>query len=399
MGPTRWDQAQVVVQSLSSGGRTVVVQGGSDARYVPTGHLVYALRDAVFAVAFDVNRLKVTGGAVPLIQGVQRAVGVTAAGGNYAVSEQGTLVYVAARAGLRSLVWVDRHGSAAGSITSIPPGTYEDPRLSPDGGRVVMTRDGDVWIYDLASGRSSRLSKDGSSLMGVWDPTGSQVAYSSARTGNLEAWAEPSDGSGPTRQLTNLGGQVHVDSWSPDGRTLTLHRHPAEGPVTILMLPMDRAESKPHVFFKGDFNAESAAFSRDGRYVAFLAQETGQREIYIRPYPGPGGQLTVSVGGGREPVWAANGELFYRSLTGEQMSVVSVTTVPTLKVGTPVQVFRGPYYISPTGSPRAQYDVTPDGRRFLMLAPSPGMDTSVARSHLVVVENWFEELKRRVPTK
>ena len=181
-----------------------------------------------------------------------------------------------------------------------------------------------------------------------------------------------------------------------------MHRHPAnpaEGPTTILMLPMDPAESKPQVFFKGDFNAESAAFSPDGRDVSFLSQATGQREIYIRPYAESGGQQTVSVGGGREPVWAANGELFYRSLTGEQMFAVSVTTVPTLKVGTPVQLFRGPYYISPTGSPRAQYDVTPDGRRFLMLAPSPGMDTSVARSHLVVVENWFEELNRRVPTK
>jgi serine/threonine-protein kinase len=400
VGENRWDQAQVVVQSLSSGRRTVVVQGGSAARYVSTGHLVYALRDALFAVAFDANRLKVTGGAVPLIQGVQRAVGVTTAGGNYSVSEQGTLVYVAAaRVGLRSLVWVDRHGSAAGSIASMPPGTYEHPRLSPDGGRVLVTRDGDIWIYDLASGRNSRLTKDGSSQMGVWDPTGAQVAYSSARQGNLEAWAEPSDGSGPPRQLTNLGGLVHVDSWSPDGRMLTLHHHPAEGPVRILMLSMDRAESKPQVFFTGDFNAESAAFSRDGRHVAFLARETGQWEMYIRPYPGPGGQLTVSVGGGREPIWAANGELFYRSLTGEQMFVVSVTTVPTLKVGTPVQVFRGPYYISPTGSPRMQYDVTPDGQRFLMLAASPGTDTSVARSHVVVVENWFEELKRRVPTK
>ena len=165
------------------------------------------------------------------------------------------------------------------------------------------------------------------------------------------------------------------------------------------MLPMDRAESRPHVFFKGDFNAESAAFSPDGRDVSFLSQATGQREIYIRPYAESGGQQTVSVGGGREPVWAANGELFYRSLTGEQMFVVSVTTVPTLKVGTPVQVFRGPYYISPTGSPRAQYDVMSDGQRFLMLAPGPSTDAPVARSHIVVVENWFDELKRRVPAK
>jgi len=233
--------------------------------------------------------------------------------------------------------------------------------------------------------------------MGVWDPTGSQVAYSSARKGNFEAWAEPSDGSGPPRQLTNLGGQVHVDSWSPDGRTLTLHHHPAEGPVSILMLPMDRAESKPQVFFKGDFNAESAAFSRDGRYVAFLAQETGQREIYIRPYPGPGGQLTVSVGGGRESVWANNGDLFYRSLTGERMFAVSVPTEPALKVERPVELFQGPYYISPGGSPRPQYDVTPDGQRFLLLSSAPGANASVARPRIVVVQNWFDELKRLVP--
>ncbi len=165
------------------------------------------------------------------------------------------------------------------------------------------------------------------------------------------------------------------------------------------MLPMYQANPRPELFLKGDFNAESAGFSRDEYYVAYLSQATGQREVYIRPYSKPGGQVTVSVGGGQEPVWAANGDLFYRSLTGERMFVVAVTTVPTLKLGTPVQLFQGPYYISPTGSPRAQYDVTADGQRFLMLAPSPGTDTSVARPHVVVVENWFEELKARVPTK
>jgi serine/threonine-protein kinase len=398
-GPSRWDQAQVVVQSLSSGKRTVVVQVGSDARYVPTGHLVYALRGAVFGVPFDADGLTVTGSAVPLVQGVQPAVGVTRAGGNYAVSDHGTLVYVASRAAQRSLVWINRNGSAAGSITSIPPGTYEEPRLSPDGGRVLVTRDGDIWVYDIASGRSSRVTRDSSSQMGVWDPSGSQVAYSSARRGNLEAWVEPSDGSGQPRQLTNLGGQVHVDSWSPDGRTLTVHHHPPEGSVSILMLPIDQANPRPEVFLKGDFNAESAGFSRDEHYVAYVSQATGQREVYIRPYAKPGGQVTVSVGGGQEPVWAATGDLFYRSLTGERMFAVPVTTVPTLKLGTPVQLFQAPYYISPTGSPRAQYDVTADGRRFLMLAPSPGTDPSVARPHVVVVENWFEELKARVPTK
>lgn len=129
-------------------------------------------------------------------------------------------------------------------------------------------------------------------------------------------------------------------------------------------------------FFKGDFNAEGADFSRDGRYVAYLAEETSQREIYIRPYRKPGGEVTVSVAGGREPVWAANGDVFYRNPTGEQMFAVSVTTEPTLKVGKPLELFQGPYFVSPTGSPRAQYDVTADGQRFLMLARAPGTSGS-----------------------
>jgi hypothetical protein len=399
MGPSRWDHGQVVVQSLSSGNRSVVVQGGTDGHYLPTGHVVYALRDGVFGVAFDADRLKVTGGAVPLVEGVQRPAGVNAAASNYAVSEQGTLVYLTRTSVLRSLVWINRNGTPAEPISSIPPGTYDDPRVSPDGGRVLVTRDGDVWIYDVATGRSSRLTRDGSSLMGVWDPTGSQIAYSSARKGNLEAWVEPSDGSGPPRQLTRLGGQVHVDSWSPDGRTLTIHHHPPEGPTSIFMLPLDTADPKPRLFLNGDFNAEGADFSRDARYLAYQAEATGQREIYISRYSEPGGQVTVSVGGGREPVWANNGDLFYRSLTGERMFAVSVTTEPALKVRRPVELFQGPYYISPAGSPRPQYDVTADGQRFLLLASVPGTNASVARPRMVVVQNWFDELKRRVPTK
>jgi len=402
LGPsTRWDQAQVVVQSLSSGKRTVLVNGGSDARYLPTGHLVYALRDGLFGVAFDANRLTVTGGPVPLLQAVQRPVGVNAAGAFYSVSDRGTLVYVTASASLRALVWVNRNGGGAETITSIPAGNYEDPRLSPDGSRVLVKRDDDIWIYDVASGRSSRLTRDGTSLMGVWDPSGSRVAYSSAKSGNLEAWVEPSDGSGEPRQLTHLGGQVHVDTWSPDGRTLTIHHHSPEAPTRILMLPMDEAQTEPtpQVFNVGESGAESADFSRDCRYVAYLSAEAGPREIYIRPYQHPGGRVTVSVGGGREPVWANNGDLFYRNLTGDRMFAVAVTTEPTLKVATPIQLFQRPYYTSAAGSPRPQYDVTADGQRFLMLAPTSGTDPSVSRPRIVVVQNWFEEVKRLVPTK
>ena len=399
LGPNRWDEAQVVAEDLSSHTRTVVVEGGSDPRYLPTGHVIYTLGDGLYGVRFDAARLQATGGAVPLVQGVARAVGVAAAASHYSVSDEGTLVYIVKSASSRSLVWVNRDGAAGGTVATIPPGTHEEPRLSPDGRRVLVTRSGDIWVYDIASGRSDRITDDGTSQMGVWDPTGSQIAYSSARKGNLEAWVESSDGSGAPRQLTSLGGQVHVDSWSADGRTLTLHHHPPQGPVNIYMLAMDGVDAKPEAFFPGESSKESAEFSRDRQYVSYVSAETGQREIYIRPYQKSGQRVTASVGGGREPVWARNGDLFYRSLNGEKMFSVSVKTSPTLNVGTPVQVFQGRYYVPPTGSPRAQYDVTADGQRFLMLAPVAAADSTQNQPRVVVVQRWFDEVRSKIPDR
>jgi Tol biopolymer transport system component len=413
-GAARWDEGRVVVQSMSSGERTVVVHGGGDARYVPSGHVVYALQGGLFAVPFDARRLTVTGAAVPLAQAVQRSAGLSVtAAAHYGVSDEGTLVYVPDSAALRSFVWVNRLGASAGPIASIPPAAYDAPRLSPDGARVGTARDGDIWIYDVVSGRSSRLTRERVNVMPVWDPAGLQIAYSSGTGATSEAWVARSDGSGEPRQLTQLGGQVHVDSWSPDGGTLAIHHHPQRpgAPVSMQMVAMEGANAKPQFFLSRGFSNEAATFSPDSRYVAYVSGETGQTEVYIRPYPGPGGQETVSIGGGREPVWTKNGELFYRSLTGERMMAVAVTTQPTLKIGRPVQLFEGPYFISPTGSLRPQYDVTADGQRFLMLAASSGADASGsapaslgssvagARPRLVVVQNWHEELERLAPVR
>ena len=316
---------------------------------------------------------------------------------NLAVSGEATLVYLAAQQSSRALFWVDRRGGAV-PVTTIPAGRHSDVRLSPDGRRVLLTRDGDIWIYDLASGRNSRLTRDGTSQMGVWDPTGTRIAYSSARGGTFEAWVESTDGSGEPRQLTTMGGVVHVDSWSPDGRIISFHHHDASLRTTMYLLPVDQAGARSQPFLGGAFNQEGAEFSHDGRRVAYLSTESGQREIYVRQYPGEGGQATASVGGGMEAMWARRGdEVFYRSLSGDRMFAVPVTSSPTLKVGTPVQLFQGRYFVAPTGSPRSQYDVSADGQRFLMLAPTTGTDASLARPRIVVVQNWFEELKRLVP--
>lgn len=395
--PNRWDDAQVVVQPLPSGPRTVVANGGMDPRYLSSGHVVYTVRDTLFGVPFDADRLVATGGARPLVQGVQQPVGVAAAASNYDISDNGTLVFISGAAPKRSLVWRRRNATTDEPIAAIPPDAYEDPRLSPDASRVLVTRAGDIWIYDIASGRSSRVTRDGVSLMGVWDPAGAQIAYSSSAGGNLEAWVTAADGSAQPRQLTRLGGEIHVDSWSPDGRSLTVHRHATDGPVGILIVPIEHADREPDVFVEGKPSAEGADFSTDMRYVSYLSIETGRREIYVRPYPGPGGQVTVSVGGGQEPVWSPNGEVFYRSLNGDRMFGVATATAPILKVGAPAMLFEAPYYISPTGSPRPQYDVTPDGQRFLMIATARGADAFAARPRIVVVQNWYEELRRLLP--
>ena len=198
---------------------------------------------------------------------------------------------------------------------------------------------------------------------------------------------KPSDGTGEPQQLTNLGGQVHVNSWSPDGSTLAVHHHSGQTPTRILMLSLDSADAKPRLFYGGSASAAgNPDFSPDGRYVAYQSSESGAQEIYIRPYSGAGGHKPVSVGGGREHRWTKAGELFYRSRNGDRMMTVAVTTEPTLKVGIPVQLFEGAYYSNPsTVSP--QYDVTSDGQRIVIVKPVASADALAARPRVVVVLN------------
>jgi serine/threonine-protein kinase len=191
--------------------------------------------------------------------------------------------------------------------------------------------------------------------------------------------------------LTDLDGSVDVDSWSPDGRVLAVHHHPPQGNQDILMIPMAEPNRKPEPFLVRGFQDEGSTFSPDGRYVAYVSGEAGQNEVQIRPYPGPGGQVTVSVGGGTKPVWTANGELFYRNLAGDRMMSVSLATEPALMVGPPQVVFQERYPLFP--SLRADYDVTDDGKRFLMVTDG----TTPAAPRINIVLNWFEELKARLP--
>ena len=394
----RWDNATVTAQSLSSGERVDLIEGGGDARYILTGHLVYALDDGLFAVAFDLDSLNVLGGPVSLVEGVARASGNLVSSANYAVADNGTLFYLSGGGEANSpLVWVDRNG-AVDVLDTVPPNVYESPRLSPDDQRLLVVADGDAWIYDLASGRESRVTSDGLTMnYAGWTPSGTEVAYTaSGPDGGTNLWMGLADGSEAPRQLTTLDGLVHFDSVSPDGRTIAAHHHGSgQGQSDLLRVSLDTPDAEPETWFGRDFANSDTVFSPDGRYVAHSSSRTGQREIFIQPFPGPGAQTPASVGGGTEPAWARNGELFYWRPSDYAMMAVTVSTEPTLTVGQPRMLFPGS--TDPGGSPRARYAVTSDGERFLMSARWLGTDDGGEGPQVNIILNWTQELLERVP--
>ncbi len=398
--------AAAAVQSLQSGQRKLLVQGALDARYVRTGHLLYTVEDGLFAVPIDAGRWEVVGGAVSLVESIGRGQGATPVRlANFDVSDDGSLFYLAggANASGQPLVWVTRDGKSE-PVAAIPPSSFDSQRLSSDEKRVLVVAQGDVRIYDLATGRETRVTSDRSVGAYVeWVPGEQAVVYSSSRRGKgglMNVWLQPLDGSGRATQLTEMDGQMHVDSWAPDGRVLAAHRHPGvSGATELFQISNANGATVPRRLFESPSSASNAVFSPDGRFAAYVDQVSGQGELAIRPFPGPGPLTPVSVGGAREPAWARNGELFYRRLSDDMMMAVRVTTSPVLTVGPPIELFRGSG--SQAASPRAAYAVTADGQRFLLSGGRLGSglmkDVVAARPKITIVLNWVEELKQRVP--
>ena len=405
-----WDTAQIVVQSLDSGRRHVVVERGADAQYLPTAHLVYTVGETLFAVPFDVTMLAVTGAAVPLVDDVAQQ-NVTA---HFAISSKGTLVYVPSDVmgqPQRTLVWVDRQGRE--DAIKAPPRAYYYPRLSPDGTRVALElrdQEHDIWILDLPRETLTRLTFGPTfESYGVWTPDGKAVVYASSKVGNPSAprslFSRPSDGTGVVEQLTQGAVAQFPSTVTPDGTALIFREEtppPTIGTAHILrlvLLPL-HGERRPRPLLPAPFNALNAEVSPDGRWLAYESNESGRNEIYVRPFPNvDAGKRQVSTNGGSEPLWARNGqELFYESM-GALMRV-PLKMASTFEAGTPRKLFDGPYLFHPPGGGLGRmYDVSVDGERFLMVKESSGADRRRASDRIILVQNWFEELKRLVPPK
>ena len=227
----------------------------------------------------------------------------------------------------------------------------------------------------------------------LWTPDGTRIAFSSGRAGGASAlyWMS-ADGSGAVEELTKATTNQGATSWLPDGTTLAFYD--VGGTYDIFTV---KPGESPVRFLETSFQERAPAFSPDGRWLAYSSNETGQAEIYVTPYPGPGGRIAISSGGGRSPRWSSNGrELFYRN--GRQMMAVAVEPGPAFRVGAPRLLFEGDYIQELDNTGAHNYDVSRDGQRFLMVAPAARELEKEARPGIVVVENWVEELKRRVPT-
>ena len=322
---------------------------GTSPHYVSTGHVVYAVEDgSVRAVPFDPERLEVIGNVVTLIDGVSIK---SSGAANFSVSDAGRLVYVAGE-GITdqlTLVWVDRQGRT--ELLDMELRDYLRPRLSPDGTQVAVdiTSDGnlDIWVAGLERGTLSRLTVDGSNEAPIWTPDGTHVAFASTRPGSPDSdiyWA-PADRSGDAEPLLIRDNNQIPYSWSPDARLLAFSEmHPATG-RDIWVLPMD---GEPQPFLVTSFSERAPAFSPSGRWLAYVSDESRRDEVYVQPYPGPGPRAQVSVNGGREPVWSADGtELFFRSLDGTDMMAVAVEIEPVFAAESPQLLFQGRYASAP----------------------------------------------------
>ena len=410
-GAGRWDEAQIVVQSLESGERKIVWEGDSDARYVPTGHLVYALKDVLFALPFDLASLEVSGGPVPVVEEVQRATnpGGNTASANYGFSDRGTLIYIpgtAAMGQMLVLALVDRNGLV--DRLNVPPKEYLSPRLSPDGKTLVVQSveaSGNVlWLYDLTGDTAiQQLTFEGNNSRPVWTPDSQRITFSSDRDGTMSLYWMPADGSGvPERLTTAEEGLSHLAwSWSPDGELLVFNvLRGGQTDSDIWKLSVDDGKTQSLYDAPGT-RYLGPEFSPNGEWLAYGSGPGGPDiDIYVEPFPPTGARHRISQDGGYYPLWSPEGnELFYRPDAGtgvRELRSVDVVTRPTFGFSNqqtlPIQGFN-------VVLGYRDYDMSPDGERLLMIFPADRPDGGEpVRPQINIVLNWFEELKRLVPT-
>ncbi len=383
--PVATDADEIVVQSTDPATRTVLVRGGLDPRVTSTGQLLYLRAGALMSVSFDARRRQVSGDPVQVLDGVMFSW--TSGPGQFAVSDAGTLAYwpiVGGRTAFERVpVWVNRNAKEQPVLRDkVPDGRH--PRLSPDGTQLAIIRDEDLWVYPLDGRAPRNLTSEGAgTLSPLWTPDGQQILI---ERNPIEISTVATAGETPPVRV--ISGHYHPHGWSSDGHELLI-----VDPTTrdILKVRLDApTKLQPVVQTAADEGYHGAALSPNGRWLAYATNQTGQSEIWVRPYSATGAAQRVSLNGGIEPVWARNGrELFY--LEQNSLMAVDVDTVSTTFAFKPAtRLFSHQFRIDPQPP---SYDVAKDGRFLFIRGPGDEGQS------IVIVQNWFQDLAARTSRK
>ena len=390
-GVGTFTNARIFVRNLETGESQVLAEGRRPI-YSPTGHILYEASEpaGVWALPFSTETLTAAGAAFPIARNASEP----------SVAEDGTLVYVDDLPfGLRQLVWRGRDGGKQGTFGR-PQQLFGTPALSPDGQRVAVSAfengNFDIWVHDVTRPIKTRFSFDAATeLRPAWSPSGLQISFDSNRSRNTDIFIKNANGSGDVTPFAATPRDEITADWHPDGKQLIYH---VRDPKTLRDIwyaerQRDGSSAEPVPFLETPFRQQTAKFSPDGRYVAYISTETGQREVYVRPFPDGEGKWQVSENGGVQPRWRRDGkELYYvQPRPRRTLVAVSVALTPSFSVGPAMRLFEDPSLGS--GEPPT-YDVSADGQRFVTTErledPEPRPPPAIH-----VVENWYEEFRDR----
>jgi eukaryotic-like serine/threonine-protein kinase len=384
----------IYTRSLDSNEETFLLPAKSPVAYAAPGYLFFVREGNLLAQPFDERGLRVTGDPLPVAERIQYFP--QTANALFSVSESGLLLYqTESAAALSRLVWFDRGGREVGSVGT--PGDQFNPRISPDGKRVSLditdhpTGNVDIWVYPSSGGAATRMTSDPAvDTSPIWAPDGNRIVFMSIRKGHPDLYQKSSSGAGTEEVLLESESAKYPTDWSPDGRFILYRVIDPKANLELWALPVG-GDRKPVAFVKAAFGVSHGQFSPDGRWVAYASNESGRWEVFVAPFPGPGGNWKVSTAGGSEPRWRRDGkELFYIAPDGKLMAV-EIKSGPGFEPGAATPLFQTHRGLPIGSSDLYSYDVSPDGQRFLV-----NTDVSEATSPpLTVVSNWPEELKKR----
>lgn len=412
-GGASFDAANIDVISLADHRTKTLVRGGTFGRYLPSGHLVYVNRGTLFAVPFDVNRLEVHGTPSPVLD--QVAYNAAEGSAQLDFSQTGILIYRSGGAGVGLLTvgWLDGAGKAQSLLAK--PGIYGRPSMSPDGQRLALeVTEGsgtDIWVYDWQRDTMTRLTFTGTALDPVWSPDGRYIAF---RTVGEGMSVTRSDGSGKPQPLTQSKSTQYPWSFTPDGKRLSFieSRRPDASSINQALLgsggayhlwtvPLESDSAglragKPEVFLQTPADERAPAFSADGRWMAYSSDESGTFQVYVRAFPDKGGKWQISNSGGTYPMWSRNGhELFFETLDNHVMVAAYAVNGDSFVADKP-RVWSGKQ-LGGVANAAKNIDLAPDGKRIVALMPVETAEGQKAQSHVIFLENFFDEVRRRVP--